>query len=50
MVIKQRKNTPAYGNARSTRVTSILPGSAKGLNLCGLLDVERLTGLVEFEG
>jgi hypothetical protein len=26
------------------------PGCAKGVNLCGLLDVERLTGLVEFEG
>ena len=31
-------------------MASLLPGCAKGANLGGLLDVERLTGLIEFEG
>src|SRR5580698_81074 len=47
-IIEQREDTPANRNARSSRVTSILPGGAKGANLGGLLDVERLPGLVEF--
>jgi hypothetical protein len=49
-VIEQRKNTTANGNARSTRVTSFLPCCAKGANLGSLLDVERLSGFIEFEG
>src|ERR1700678_781906 len=49
-VVNQREDTAADGNARSANVSSLLPGGAKGANLAGLLDVERLTALVELEG
>ena len=49
-IVDQGKDTAADGNARSADVASLLPGCTKGANLRGLLDVERLTGLVEFEG
>jgi hypothetical protein len=49
-VIEQRENAAANGNARSARVPSLLPGCSKGANLRGLLDVKRLTALVELEG
>ena len=49
-VVDQREDAAADGNARSASVARLLPGGAKGANLGGLLDVERLTGLVEFEG
>ena len=45
-VIEQRENTAANGNARSARVASFLPRRAKGANLRGLLDVERLLSLI----
>jgi hypothetical protein len=31
-------------------VASLFPGGAEGTNLGGLLDMKRLTGLIEFEG
>jgi hypothetical protein len=40
LLVKQRKDTAADGNARSASVASFLPGSAKGSNLSGLLQVE----------
>jgi hypothetical protein len=49
-VIGQNKNTAANGNARSTLVAGLLPGRAKSANLGRLLNVERFTGLVEFQG
>src|SRR5580698_2795765 len=48
-VIKQRENTSADGNSRSALVTSFLPGVAKGANLRGLLNMQRLAALVEFQ-
>ena len=49
-VVNQREDTTADRNARCARVASFPPGGAEGANLCGLLDVERLAGLIEFEG
>jgi len=48
--VDQREDTAADRNARSASVASLLPSRLKGTNLGGLLDVEWLTGLVEFEG
>jgi hypothetical protein len=47
-VVDQREDTSADGNAGNASVASLLPSCAKGSNLGGLLDVEWLTGLVEF--
>src|SRR5579863_405255 len=49
-IVDQGKNTATDGNARGTDVASFLPGCTKGANLRGLLNAERLTGLIEFEG
>ena len=49
-VVDQREDTAADGNAWNASVAGLIPSCAKGANLGGLLDVERLTGLVEFEG
>src|SRR6476646_414747 len=49
LVVKQRKDTAADRNARSASVASFLPGSAKGSNLSGLLEVECFAGLIELK-
>jgi hypothetical protein len=48
-VIEQRKNTTENRNARNMRVAGFLPGCAEGANLGGLLDGERLAGLIQFK-
>jgi hypothetical protein len=46
-VVYEREDAAADGNARSPGVTGVLPGCTKGTDLFGLLNVKRLTGLIE---
>src|SRR5581483_7453863 len=48
--VDQREDAAADGDARLTPVAGLLPRIVVGLDLPALLHVQRLTGLVVFEG